>query len=227
MSQTGSYVSSCIALSFLLAICQPARADNVSLIFGGGAYAGLTQQQLYVSGGSGGTSFSVSSIPPDGPSWLGIGTVGVPMTLSWGAVTVALPEYTQGSFGSYNTSIILGGLSFTGTFTVPASALTTGSFTTPMSVVGGFQAFQEIDLGGGVAEQGPLLGSVDMQGQASVTFTIRSLGGNEFMFDDGTATFTATGTETTVTPEPASLLLVGTGLSGLALKIRKRRRLIG
>ena len=57
MSQTGSYVSSCIALSFLLTICQPARADSVSLIFGGGAYAGLSQQQLYVSGGSGSTSF--------------------------------------------------------------------------------------------------------------------------------------------------------------------------
>jgi hypothetical protein len=227
MSRTGRYMSSCISLSFLLAICRPARADNVSLIFGGGAYAGQTQQQLYVSGGSGSTEFSVSSIPPDGPGSLGIGTVGVPITFSWGSVTVALPEYTQGSFGSYNTSIILGGLSFTGTSTVPASALTIGSFTTPMSVVGDFQAFQEIDLGGGFVAQGPLLGSVHLQGQASVVFTIRSVGGNQFMFDDATATFTGTGTETTVTPEPASLLLVGTGLSGLALKIRKRRRLIG
>lgn len=123
-------------------------------------------------------------------------------------------------------SAAIGGLTFTGTFIVPASALTTGTFTTAMSVVGDFQAFQQINLPDGTFQQGPQLGTVHFQGQANVTFTIASTGGNQFMFQDATATFTGTGTETTLTPEPASLLLVGTGLSALALKLKKRRKLI-
>src|SRR6202035_5312515 len=114
--------------------------------------------------------------------------------------------------GSQSTDILTGGFIFTtGTFTVPASAIITGmntTFTVPVSVVGQFMAFQ--DLGGG--SKGPLMASLSFAGTGTATLTLEGTGGDNFIILSAQGDFKNISGKLTVAPEPASLLLMGTGL---------------
>ena len=101
--------------------------------------------------------FSASSAAPDGRDDLGQGTVGLPITLKWGSFAFPGPGFTSVNLGNQFTDILTGTIVFTGTFTVPASALFTGTFTAPVDVSGQLQAFQDLTLGQGFYTQGPLM----------------------------------------------------------------------
>lgn len=64
----------------------------------------------------------------------------------------------------------------------------------------------------------------------SVTFNFNAVGlqprsDESFGIDNITANGTVAGTPAATTPEPATMLLLGTGLAGVAAQIRKRRRI--
>jgi hypothetical protein len=211
------YSLSLLFVTFLSAVATiPTRADSISVIVSGSAFAGANAPGFDVQGGT----FFAQSRPPDGAGTLGFGTVGVSMDYGFGVTAYPGPGYSDGAVGGIQTSWIVNGLGFSGSFTVPASALVTASFTAPMDVSGYLEAYQYIP---GVGP-GALLGTLGFSGIGTATFDIEPIGGNQFVIDFASGTFNGTGIETTAAPEPASLILVGTGLAGLALAVRHRSR---
>jgi hypothetical protein len=137
------------------------------------------------------------------------------MTFSFGADAFPGPGYTEVRIGNKFTDILTGGIIFTtGTFTVPASALVTGTFTTPVDVVGQVMAFQD---------QGPLMASVSFMGKGTTTLQITGNGENTFLIVSAEGDFKNISGNLTVVPEPASLLLMGTGLIALGTVAGRRR----
>jgi len=205
-------------LCLLLGTALPARANSVTVI--GNGYAGGDSDGLSLTAGI----FSAFSAAPDGRTFLGGGGVGVPLTLSWDSLAFPGPGFTSVNLGSQFTDILTGGIAFTGTFTVPASALVTGTFTAPVDVSGQLQAFQDLTLGQGGYTQGPLMATLVFSGTGTATFQIESFGAtNSFLIGFTNVNFNNTGTLTPV-PEPTSLFLMSTGFAGLSVMVMRRRR---
>jgi hypothetical protein len=216
-----AYLSRCVlaqaVLCFLLGTTLPAKANSVTVT--GNGYAGNDMDGLRLTAGI----FSASSAAPDGRDDLGQGTVGLPITLKWGSVAFPGPGFTSVNLGNQFTDILTGTIVFTGTFTVPASALFTGTFTAPVDVSGQLQAFQDLTLGQGIYTQGPLMATLLFSGTGTATFQIEGIGNNNILFRSANVNFNNTGTLTAV-PEPTSLFLMGTGLAGLSVMVRRRWR---
>ena len=211
-----AYLSRCVlaqaVLCFLLGTTLPAKANSVTVI--GNGYAGNDMDGLGLTAGI----FSASSAAPDGRDDLGQGTVGLPITLKWGSFAFPGPGFTSVNLGNQFTDILTGTIVFTGTFTVPASALSTGTFTAPVDVSGQLQAFQDLTLG-----QGPLMATLLFSGTGTATFQIEGIGNNDILFRSADVNFNGTGTLTAV-PEATPLFLMGTGLAGLSVMVRRRWR---
>jgi hypothetical protein len=204
-------------LCLLLGAALPARANSVTVT--GNGYAGNDSDGLSLTAGK----FSAFSAAPGGQTSLGGGTVGVPITLSWDSFAFPGPGFTSVNLGNQSTDILIGTITFTGTFTVPASALFTGTFTAPVDVSGQLQAFQDLTMGQGFYTQGPLMATLLFSGTGTATFQIESIGNNNFQIGFTNVNFNNTGTLTAV-PEPTSLFLMGTGFAGLSVMVRRRRR---
>jgi hypothetical protein len=202
-------------LCFLIGTAIAAGANSVTVT--GNAYSGATSDGLSLTAGI----LSASSAAPDGPSTLGFGTVGVPMSLSWSSFAYPGTGFTEVNVGSNYTDILTGGIGFSGTFTIPPSALLTGTFTTPVSVSGHLQAFQDLTLGQGIT-YGPLMANLLFSGTGTATFQILDEGEGTFVILYADVTFNDSGTQTVV-PEPATLFLAGTGLAGLAAAAKRKR----
>lgn len=213
-AKTRCRVLGLVSFCVLLAISLPASANSVPLTVTGYGYEGGTADGLGMTAGI----FSASSALPDGPSEIGGGTVGVPMSLSFSAAAYPGPGpgFTEVNIGNLFTDNLSGGIVFTGTFTVPASALMTGKFTAPVNVSGEVQAYKDVPIG-----RGPLMATLLFSGKGTATFDIEPNGEGTFIIIDGYVNFRDKGTLTT-TPEPGSLFLVGTGLAGLALCLKRR-----
>lgn len=214
------YLRRCVlsqAVLCLLLGTLPARANSVTVV--GNGYSGGTSDGLSFTAGV----FSAFSAAPDGPAILGVGAVGVPLTLSWSSLPFPGPGFTLVNVGNKFTDILTGAILFTGTFTVPASALLTGTFTGPVDVSGQLQAFQDLTLGQGFYTPGPLMATLLFSGTGTATLQLEDNGNNFFVIDFASANFNNTG-RLTVVPEPTSLFLMGTGLTGLSVMVRRRWR---
>lgn len=212
-----------LGLLFILAVSLPAGADSIELSVTGFGYLGANSEGLSVGSGK---YFSMYSAAPDGPAWLDRGVVGQPMSLT--IIPTAYSGFgTDVRIGGSVTDILQGSIAIDSTFTVPASALYTGSFTAPVTVVGTLQAFTDLTYGTGIITRGPLLGTFDFFGKGTGYFHIQNEGEGDFLIFEENATFSGTGTLNTsvqVTPEPTSLIFVGTGLAGVGLSLRLRGR---
>lgn len=109
---------------------------------------------------------------------------------SWGSFAFPGPGFTSVKLGNQFTDILTGTIVFTGTFTVPASALFAGTFTAPVDVSGQLQAFQDLTLGQG---QGPLMATLLFSGTGTATFQIEGIGNNNFLFRSANVNFNNTG----------------------------------
>jgi hypothetical protein len=207
--------------AFCFTIATLANADSIVGVVGA-ASVGNDTYSLSFSGGN----FSGYSVSPVGPVFLGSGTFGVPKTFDFGVIAWQGEWYAGAQIGAFYTDILRGGIGFTANLNVPTSALFTGSFTAPITVGGYLEAFQDLTRGQGYFTDGPLLGSLQFAGAGTGTFTIQDAGANDYVILFADATFSGTGVESTVVPEPMSLLLVGSGLSALALKVMRRSKLV-
>jgi hypothetical protein len=118
------------------------------------------------------------------------------------------------NIGSKFTDILGGtGILFTGSFTVPFSALATGTFTDPISFTSQLLAYQDLTLGQGFVTPGPLMASLVSNGTGMGTFQLTDIGNGQFIIPFASFDFKGTG-NLTIVPEPGSLFLLGTGLVG-------------
>jgi PEP-CTERM motif len=119
------------------------------------------------------------------------------------------------TFGNQSTDMVLGGLIFSGTFTVPTQPNGTGfTVTFPVTMIGNGIAYQ--DLSG---TKGPQIFDLAFNGSGIVTVQGVFVNG-QYYVDSGAASFNGSAT---VVPEPSSVLLLGTGLAGIVGMRRKLR----
>lgn len=196
----------------VIAISSVTFADSVSVV--GSGYLGSDLDGLSVNAGS----FSATSAAPGGPSLLfGFHSIDTLITESWGSAAFSGPGFTTVNIGNQFTDILVGGPSFTSTFSVSAADLAAGFFIAPVTVTGELQAFQDLLLGTGTGEYqtGPLMATLQFTGTGLGTFQIVDAGQGGFDTVFGAVSFTGNGTLTTVVPEPNSLFLMGTGILSL------------
>jgi len=208
--------SALIVFCSLACVSLPAGANSVKV--SGTAYQGNESNALSVTAGI----FSTFSAAPDGPSYLGVGTAGVPLTLFFRVLPWSGPDNAQVNIGSKFTDILQGeGILFTGTFTVPMSAISKGTFTGPVSMSGQLAAFQDLTLGQGSVTPGPLMANLLFNGTGMATLQLNDVGGGQFVVQFATVNFNGRGS-LTVVPEPGSLFLLSTGLAGFGTMCWRR-----
>ena len=205
-----------IVICSLACISRPASANSVGV--NGTAYGGNDSNGLSLTAGS----VSIFSAAPIGYSEVGEGTAGVPMTLSFSVLPWSGPDNATVSIGSKFTDIVEGtGILFTGSFTVPFSALAQGTFTAPISFTMQLLAYQDLTLGQGYITPGPLMASLVSNGSGTGTFQLIDIGNGQFIISFATFDFKGTG-NLKIVPEPGSLFLLGTGLASLATMCWRR-----
>jgi hypothetical protein len=205
-----------IVICSLACISKPASANSVGV--NGTAYGGNDSNGLSLTAGI----VSIFSAAPIGYSQVGGGAAGVPMTLSFWVLPWSGPDNATVNIGSKFTDILQGtGILFTGSFTVPFSALAKGTFTAPISFTSQLLAYQDLTLGQGSVTPGPLMASLVSNGTGMGTFQLTDAGNGQFIIPYATFDFKGTG-NLTIVPEPGSLFLLGTGLAGFGTMCWRR-----
>jgi hypothetical protein len=205
-----------IVICSIACMSRPASANSVGV--NGAAYGGNDSNGLSLSAGTA----SIFSAAPIGFRQVGSGTAGIPMTLSFWVLPWSGPDNAIVNIGGKFTDILRGtGILFTGSFTVPLSALAKGTFTAPISFASQLLAYQDLTLGQGYVTPGPLMASLVSNGTGMGTFQLIDIGNGQFIIPDATFEFKGSG-NLAIVPEPGSLFLLGTGLASFGTMCWRR-----
>ena len=210
-----------LAASLVLTMCLTANADRVAV----SGYADMGDLNLDLNVRAGLLSAYWTAPDDVGPSSIGFGTVGIPMTLSFGfGGFLAGTDFVQVHIGNQFTDIADPSFLFKSSlFTVSTIELANGTITIPVTVSGELLAYQDLTLGQGSSLPGSLIAALQFAGKGTATLDLVDENLGTFQIQSAHVEFNNIhGTLTTV-PEPTSLLVFGTGLSGLALIWRSRR----
>ena len=214
-------LSLCGFILFAVALASASSASQIAIT--GTAYDGgaITEGDFRIQG----NGLDLSQGLPGGPSFISTCTVGTTCTLIWSPVPGS-------SFCTYCSTISGGTLGLQTAeyldpeLTFKGSAFYSGQDTLTMNitVTGTITGYELVGCNsdGGDCSLGPQVFSVHISAKGTEVLNINTGG-----IEDGTvnvidANATFSGLATTTTPEPASMVLVGTGLAGIW--IRKRAR---
>lgn len=165
-----------------------------------------------------GANVSLGQGAPQGPSFIGSCTLGKICNLSFSIGSTAqfctyCTAFSQGSVGGIVAQYLDPKLGFS------ASALYTGqsNIIVPVTFSSIIVGYQLVDCTDGVAcNLGPKVFTVRISGTGTANFSMLETG----LIEGVNASFTG---RLSIVPEPASLLLVGSGLAGIAVARRKQR----
>jgi hypothetical protein len=227
------YLTKPLYLLPLLTLCLLAsevRADPL-VVNSGGVFAGTVSYAMNLTG----PGFSVganASQPSFGSFAITPGIINVNVGFSAASFTCCSFPNTAGSAvingTSYNPLFLDGGMSFFGSTLITAADLESLTIHIPITASGEVMAFTGIPLGTGTCLdpsqteragycRGPQLFDVTFTGQGMATYNLRSLGGNSYLVQSAGYTFQTT-------PEPATVVLLITGLAAVAAGVRGRRK---
>jgi hypothetical protein len=166
-----------------------------------------------------GAGLSLSQGFPDGPSFIGSCTLGAVCNLSFSIGSTATvctfcTGFALGSLDGIVVQFLDPSLSFS------ASALYTGqsNITVPLTFSGTIVGYELVNCTDGIdCSLGPRKFALHISGQGTGNFTILGPG----LIEGVSASFTG---RASVVPEPASLVLVGSGLAGVVLAKRRHNK---
>jgi hypothetical protein len=216
-----------LAGSFLL-VGNVARASGIPI--SGDAYAFSARDYTIEIGGA----LTVYSTTVDAPDTFLICAAGVPCNLSYFIPSciafgeMLTPYCSSGSFNGRTADIIGGGLTFTAApIDIPIGSPNQDqgySVIVPVSVSGQIVGYPLVGTTCPPldCELGPAVFTLNIEGTGTLDAegTLHSSG--RFVVDDLTMLFAGTATPT---PEPASVLLLASGLGPIAVRLCRRRRL--
>lgn len=208
---------------FLCFVSAVACADSVSSIpITGTTYDGFatTEGDYHIQG----PGLSLYQADLGGPSFIGFCTMGTVCNFTWSPVgpdsfCSYCTRYSVGTLGSNVAQWLEPNLVFKGSAFYSGGDSLTMSFTVSGTIYG----YQLVgcDSDGFDCSLGPQVFALKISGSGTQILSINELSGTPSEIVGLSGTFSGTATPISATPEPASMLLMGTGLFGLWAK-RKR-----